>query len=98
MAEAKRYTVVTQLIRMASIEKAFPMEGSAIFTEDIPKGVMKEASVVMNKAGPLLAARSPSVAFVIVCSIEITKDRALVNYRTIPPAPVFLPTIGEKTT
>jgi hypothetical protein len=36
---------------MASIEKAFPMEGSAIFTEDMPKGLRKEANVVMNKAG-----------------------------------------------
>jgi hypothetical protein len=67
MAEVKRYAVETQLNRMASIEKAFPMEGSAIFTEDIPKGVRKEASVVINKAGPLLAVRSPSVAFVIGC-------------------------------
>jgi hypothetical protein len=41
---------------MASIEKAFPIEGSAIFTEDIPKGVRKEANVVMNKAGLLLTA------------------------------------------
>jgi hypothetical protein len=52
MAEGKRYTVVTQLNRMASMEKAFAMEGSAIFTDDIPNGVRKEASVVMNKAGP----------------------------------------------
>jgi hypothetical protein len=58
---------------MASIEKAFPMEGSAIFTEDIPKGEMKEASVVMNKAGPLFEIRSPSVMFAISCSVEITK-------------------------
>jgi len=36
---------------MASIEKVFPMEGSAIFTEDIPKGVRKEANVVMSRAG-----------------------------------------------
>jgi hypothetical protein len=41
---------------MASIENASPIEGSAIFTEDIPKGVRKEAKVVMNKAGLLLTA------------------------------------------
>jgi len=56
MAEVKRYTVVTQLSRIASIEKAFPIEGSAIFTEDIPKGVRKDAKVVMNRAGPLFTA------------------------------------------
>jgi hypothetical protein len=56
MAEVNRYTVVTQLSRMASIEKAFPIEGSAIFTEDIPKGVRKEANVVMNRAGLLFTA------------------------------------------
>ncbi len=66
MAEARRYTVVTQPMRMASIEKAFPMDGSAIFTEDIPKGEMNEASVVMNKAGPLLAIRSLSVMCAMV--------------------------------
>lgn len=58
MAEVKRYAVVTQLSRMASIEKAFPMEGSAIFTEEIPKGVRKEAKVVINKAGLLFTAGS----------------------------------------
>jgi hypothetical protein len=79
MAEAKRYEVVTQLSKIASIEKTFPMEGSAIFTEDIPKGARKEANVVMNKAGLLLAARSPSVAFVMVCWVEITKYNSLVN-------------------
>jgi hypothetical protein len=41
---------------MASIEKSFPIEGSAIFTEDIPKGVRKEAKVVITKAGLLFAA------------------------------------------
>ena len=56
MAEVKRNAVVTQLSIMASIEKAFPMEGSAIFTEDIPKGVRKEANVVMNRAGLLFTA------------------------------------------
>ena len=79
MAQVKRYTVVTQLSKMASIEKAFPIEGRAIFTEDIPKGVRKEANVVMNRAGLLLAARSPSVAFVMVCWVEITKYGSLVN-------------------
>jgi hypothetical protein len=69
---------------MASMEKAFPMEGSAIFTEDIPKGEMKEASVVMNKAGPLLAARSPSVTFVMVRPIQITEYGYLVNEGGIP--------------
>jgi hypothetical protein len=34
---------------------------------------MKEASVVMNKAGPLFEIRSPSVMFAISCSVEITK-------------------------
>jgi len=56
MAEDKRYTVVTQLSKMASIEKACPMEGSAILTEDIPKGLRKEANVVMNRAGLLFVA------------------------------------------
>ena len=67
MAEVKRYTVVTQLSKMASIEKAFPIEGSAILTEDIPKGVRKEAKVVMNKAGLLFTAWSTVAASVIVC-------------------------------
>jgi hypothetical protein len=58
---------------MASMENAFPIEGSAIFTEEIPKGVRKEAMVVMIKAGLLLTAGSTSVTVVIGCSIEITK-------------------------
>jgi ferritin-like metal-binding protein YciE len=79
MAEVKRYTVVTQLNRMASIEKVFPMDGSAMFTEDIPNGVRKEAKVVMNKAGLLFTAGSTSAAFVMVCWVEITKYDSLVN-------------------
>ena len=67
MAEVKRYTVVTQLSKMASMENASPIEGSAIFTEDIPKGVRKEAKVVINKAGLLLAAWSIVAASVIIC-------------------------------
>jgi hypothetical protein len=79
MAEVKRYDVVTQLSRMASMEKASPMEGSAIFTEEIPKGVRKEASVVISKAGLLFTKGSTSVAFVMVCWIEVTKYGSLVN-------------------
>ena len=79
MAEVKRYAVVTQLNKMASMEKAFPIEGSAIFTEEIPKGVRKEARVVMNKAGLLFTAGSTSVAFVMVCLIQVTKYGSLVN-------------------
>jgi hypothetical protein len=64
---------------MASMENVFPIEGRAIFTEDIPKGVRKEAKVVMNKAGLLFMAGSTSVAFVMVCLIEVTKYGSLVN-------------------
>jgi hypothetical protein len=64
---------------MASIEKAFPMEGSAIFTDDIPNGVRKEANVVMSSAGLRFAARSTSVAFVMVYLIQVTKYGSLVN-------------------
>jgi hypothetical protein len=76
---------------MASIEKAFPMEGSAIFTEEIPKGVRKEARVVMNKAGLLFTAGSTSVAFVMVCLIQVTKYGSLVNEGGGP----LLPREGE---
>jgi hypothetical protein len=64
---------------MASIEKVIPIEGRAIFTEDIPKGVRKEANVVMNRAGLLFLAGWTSVAFVMVCWVEITKYDSLVN-------------------
>jgi hypothetical protein len=64
---------------MASIEKAFPMEGSAIFTDDIPNGVRKEANVVMSSAGLRFAAQSTSVAFVMVCLIQVTKYGSVVN-------------------
>jgi len=54
------------------------MEGSAIFTEEIPKGVRKEARVVMNKAVLLFTAGSTSVAFLSWCVlIQVTKYGSL---------------------
>ena len=53
IAAARRYEVAIQFSRTASIENSFPILGSAIFTEELIKGVRKEASVATNKA-PLL--------------------------------------------
>ena len=58
MAEAKRFAVVTQLSKMASIRNSFPMEGRAILTEDIPKGERKAANVVTSKTTFLVPALS----------------------------------------
>jgi hypothetical protein len=43
-AAARRYEVATQFNSTASIENCFPIEGSAIFTEDPIKGVMNAAT------------------------------------------------------
>jgi hypothetical protein len=64
MAVAKRYAVLTQLNKMASIRNSFPIEGSAILTEDIAKGERKAANVVINKANLLLTALSTLIASV----------------------------------
>ena len=72
MAEVKRYAVVTQLSKMASIRNSFWMEGRAILTEDIPKGEMKEAIVVTSKTTFLVPSLSAHIASVI--------DDFLVNF------------------
>jgi hypothetical protein len=66
MAEVKRYAVVTQLSKMASIRNSFSMEGRAILTEDIPKGERKEAIVVTSKTIFLVPALSTLIASIIV--------------------------------
>jgi hypothetical protein len=66
MTEAKRYAVVTQLSKIASIRNSFPMEGSAILTEDKPKGLRKAANVVTNKADLLVTASSTLLVTAIV--------------------------------
>lgn len=66
IAEAKRYAVLTQLNKTASIRNSFPIEGSAMLTEDMAKGDRKAASVVINKANLLLTALSTFIASVMV--------------------------------
>jgi hypothetical protein len=74
MAEVKRYAVVTQLSKMASIRNSFSIEGRAILTEDIPKGERKAANVVTSRTNLLVPALSTLVASVIV-----TLDKGLLN-------------------
>jgi hypothetical protein len=66
MAEAKRYAILTQLRKMASIRNSLPIEGSAILTEDIPKGTKKAANVVTNKANLLVSAVSILMISILV--------------------------------
>jgi hypothetical protein len=66
MAEVKRYAVVTQLSKMASIRNSCPMEGRAILTEDIPKGERKAANAVTNKTNLLVPASSSLMASIVV--------------------------------
>jgi hypothetical protein len=66
MAEAKRFAVVTQLSKMASIRNSFAMEGRAILTEDIPKVEKKAAIVVTSKTTFLFSALSALIAPVMV--------------------------------
>ena len=56
MAIAKRYARLTQLSKIASIRNSFPIEGSAILTEDMAKGLRKAANVVTNRADLLIEA------------------------------------------
>jgi hypothetical protein len=74
MAEVKRYAVVTQLSKMASIRNSFSIEGRAILTEDIPKGERKAANVVTSRTNLLVPALSTLVASVIV-----TLDKGILN-------------------
>jgi len=50
IAAARRYEVATQFSRTASSKNSFPIEESAIFTEEPIKDVRKEASVATNRA------------------------------------------------
>jgi hypothetical protein len=70
MAENKTYTVLTQLSKMASIENSFPIEGSAILTEETPKGGRKAANVVIAKANRLLVA----LLFIVSIVVHFVKN------------------------
>jgi len=54
IAEARRYEVVTQVNKIASIPNSLPMEGSAMLTEELIKGVRKELIVATTNAAVLL--------------------------------------------
>jgi hypothetical protein len=56
IAAAKRNEVATQLNKTASIANSFPIDGSAMVTEEPMKGVRKEAKVATNKADLLFTA------------------------------------------
>jgi hypothetical protein len=94
MAEAKRYAKATQLSKIASMRNSFPIEGSAILTEEIPKVVRKAANVVTNKTNLLVTAVSALVASVIVflirsfrfreTTLQVTKYGFLVNQGRYP--------------
>ena len=75
MAVAKRYAVLTQPNKMASIRNSFPMDGSAILIEDMAKGERKAANVVINKANLLLTALSALIASVIVNLDKMVKSK-----------------------
>ena len=75
MAEVKRYAVVTQLSKMASIRNSRPIAGSEIFTEDMLKGIRKAANVVTSKTNLLVTALS-----ILIVSIIVTLDKRLLNF------------------
>jgi hypothetical protein len=50
IAAARRNEVATQLNRTGSIKNSFPINGSAMFIEELINAVMKELRVVTNKA------------------------------------------------
>jgi hypothetical protein len=70
MAEVKRYAVVTQLSKMASIKNSCPMEGREILTEDILKGPIKATRVVTSKTYLFVSVFSIPTASVILTSIK----------------------------
>ncbi len=74
MAEAKRYAVVIQLRRTASIENSFPMEGRAMFTEDMPKDGRKAAKVVTGEANLLVTSSMLTHCFMGNLNKAITAD------------------------
>lgn len=55
IADARRYEVATQPIEIASMENSCPIEGSAIFTDDVIKGERNEDVVAIISVTFLLA-------------------------------------------
>jgi hypothetical protein len=56
IAANKRYAVTTQLNRKASMANSLPIVGRAMLTAEMSKGVIKAASVTMNKTALLSSA------------------------------------------
>jgi len=54
-AADKRYEVLTQLKRTASMANSFPREGRAMLIDELMKGVKKEPTVATRRADLLVS-------------------------------------------
>jgi len=57
-AAASKYMIFTQLKRKAFMANSFPMDGRAILTDALMKGVRKEPTVATKRADLLTSTRS----------------------------------------